>query len=160
MGHLKDITNQPNIRTFPGATFEIQGDVPIPQCSEAAVQGDNAQTFSIGTQLFDDGKFRDYALIGKKCTITISPTGNTGTFNITNKSDNSIVLNGDPGDSVGVHYYCHNGGALITTRDLPSFADFIRDAGFPYTIKGGKLYTSMPSNQLDDACKILFDPLT
>ena len=160
MGYIKDITNQPKLQVFPGATFEIEGDVPLSQCSEAKIEDDDAVTTTAVQDLIDTGAFAGFALAGKKCTITASVGGNTGTFDIAFNDDNQLLLTQDPGDGNPVTYYIHNGGALILARDMESFAAFIHEAGYPYTIKGGKLYTSMPSNLLAAACTILFDPLT
>lgn len=162
MGYLKDIANQPNRQTFPGATFEIEGSVPAAQCSDAIIQGENATT-DFGPppgHLVDATAFAGFNLIGKVCTITVSPEGNTGNFPITANSDNVLTLTGDPGSSPNVHYYIHNGGELILLRDIPSFAAFIEAAGYSYTIKAGKLFTNMPALDLSQACLILFDPLT
>lgn len=161
MGHLKDIANQPKPQTFPGATYQIQGQVPASQCSEAQIEGDSASTQGAPFQVLNDfGKFVGWFLIGKKCTIITNPGGNTGTFNIVGNTNNTLSLTPDPGTGTPTAYYVHNGGSLILTRDIQSFAQFLSAAGSAFTIKGGKLYTSAPSNTLQNACSILFDPLT
>jgi len=160
MGHLKDIANQSKIQSFPSATFEIAGEVPASQCSEARIEGEHGQS-TLGSPFFQDiGKFIGWDLAGKVCHIT-APPPNVDDYNIINNSDDILRLAPEPpttsNDNV---YFITNGGALILTRDVPSFAKFISDAGYAYTIKGGKLYTNIPSNQLQNACTILFDPLT
>ena len=160
MGYIKRLDSNVDIQAFPGALFELAGDVPAPQCSEARIEGDSAITTLLGSDLIDPGKFAGYALAGKVCTITASVGGNTGDFNIVVNNDNQLFLTTDPGDGDPVEYYVHDGGSLILTRDVQSFAEFIHAAGYAYTIKAGKLYTNMPSGQLKDACTILFDPLT
>ena len=160
MGHLKDIANQPKLQTFPGSTFEIAGTVPEAQCSEAKIEGDNAHTISFTKQLNDTLKYLGFNLTGKICTITASVGGNTGDFNILSNTNSALFFLEDPGDGNPVEYYVHNGASLILTRDLQSFAEFIHAAGYSYTIKGGKLYTNIPSVQLQPACSIVFAPLT
>ena len=161
MGHIKDIKSNLDPQTFPGAHFEIAGTVPTPQCSEAKIEGDDAQTFNAEIKrLKDVGKFAGYDLTGKVCTITESVGGNTGDFDITSNSDDFLDLIQDPGNGDPVEYYVHDGAELILTRDVQSFAEFIHAAGYAYTIKGAKLFTDMPSDQLKNACSILFDPLT
>ena len=160
MGHLKDIANQPKLQTFPSSTFEIAGQVPTAQCSEAKIEGDTATTSSITWRLIQAGKFEGWNLAGKICTITASVGGNTGDFDIIDNTFDHLSLNQDPGDGDPVEYYVHDGGTLILTRDIQSFAEFIHAASYAFTIKGGKLYTNIPSSQLQNACTILFDPLT
>lgn len=161
MGSLKDIANQGNRGTFPGATFEIVGEVPESQCSEAKIQGDNAITRPPAFQdLQDPGAFTGFALTGKICHITASVGGNTGDFNITGHDNDFVFLATNPGAGDPVEYHISDGGTLIITRDLKSFSEFIETAGYAYTIKGGKLYTNIPSPELQPACSILFDPLT
>ena len=159
MGHLKRLDSNADTQAFPGANFEIAGTVPVAQCSEAKIEGTTAQTTTAGQNLIDAAKFAGFALTGKVCHIIVSPTGNTGDFGITGNGDNFLFLDADPGDSVDVQYYITDGGALILTRNVQSFAQFIHAAGYAYTIKGSKLYTNMPSGQLKAACSILFDPL-
>ena len=161
MGFLKDIQSNLDPQAFPGATFVIEGEPPEEQCSEAKIEGVDATTRSPPfNELKDIGAFTGFNLVGKKCTIIVSPTGNTGTFDIDWNDDDYLEFAPNPGNSVDVEYYIHNGGSLIITRDVPSFAAFIHTAGYAYTIKGNKLYTNIPSNLLQPACSILFDPLT
>ncbi|MBA7588938.1 hypothetical protein ES708_31009 [subsurface metagenome] len=160
MGHLKDIKSNLDPQAFPGATFQIEGTVPQAQCSEAKIEGDSATTESVSFSLTDPGKFVDENLNGKFCTITASVGGDPGTYEINFTSDNTLGFTTSPGDGDPVEYYIHNGGELILTRNKESFAAYIHAAGYAYTIKGGKLYTDMPSGLLKDACSILFDPLT
>lgn len=161
MGHLKDIANQSKIQSFPSSTFEIEGEVPVSQCSEAKIEGDNATTNPFPqSNLVDPGRFTGWDLFGKHCTIITNPGGNTGTFNIVGNTNDLIVLNPDPGNGGPTTYYIHNGGSLILTRNAQSFAEFIAAAGYAYTLKGGKLYTNIPSVNLQPACSILFSPLT
>lgn len=161
MGSLKNIANQPKLQTFPSSQFVIEGEVPTSQCSEAKIEGDNASTTNgLANTLTDPGKFTGYDLTGKVCTITASVGGNTGDFAIASNFDNVLFLTTNPGNGDPVTYYVHDGGSLIITRDIQSFAEFIHAAGYAYTIKGGKLYTTIPSSNLQPACSILFDPLT
>lgn len=160
MGYLKDISNQPKQQTFPGSTFEIAEDVPQSQCSEALIEGDSATTGGIPCFLTDPGKFAGFHLAGKKVTITASVGGWPGTYDIASNNDNTLELIQDAGNGDPVEYYCHNGGSLILTRDLQSFAQFIKNAGAAYTIKGGKLYTNIPLHSLQPACTIVFNPIT
>lgn len=161
MGYIRRLDSNVDIQAFPGAHFEIASDVPAPQCSEAKIEGDDATTENFpGFVLYDPDKFTGYNLAGKVCTITASVGGNTGDFGITSNSDFGLALNADPGNGDPVTYYVHDGGSLILTRNIQSFAAYIHAAGYAHTIKGGKLYTDMPAGQLKDACTILFDPLT
>lgn len=161
MGHIKDIKSNLDPQAFPGATFEIQGTVPEPQCSEAKIEGDDATTENLGfKQLRHTAKFTGWNLTGKVCTITTNPGGNTGDFDIDSNTNDFLFFDQNPGNGSPTTYYVHNGGELILTRDIQSFAEFIHAAGYAYTIKGGKLFTSMPSALLKNACSILFDPLT
>ena len=161
MAHLKHLASEVISPPFPQAQFEIVGEVPAAQCSEAQIEGDSATTSDgeLGT-LSDEGKFAGWALTGKVCHITASVGGNTGDFNITGHDDNTLLLDANPGYGDPVTYHITDGGELILTRNEASFAAFIRAAGYAYTFKGGKLFTDMPSGQLKDACTILFDPIT
>lgn len=160
MGHIKDIKSNLDPQAFPGATFQIQGDVPASQCSEAKIEADDGQTFASQTHIIDLEKFEGWDLVGKKVTV-VSPPENAGThtiiFNTPHVIDTDAPYPLASSDNV---YYVHNGGELILTRNVQSFAEFIHAAGHSYTIKGGKLYTTIPSDQLKNACSILFDPLT
>ncbi|MBA7705924.1 hypothetical protein ES703_114766 [subsurface metagenome] len=138
----------------------IAGDVPASQCSEAKIEGDDAITSSAQKSLIDPGAFAGFALVGKVLNITASVGGNTGLFSISFNDDNILGLFTDPGDGDPVTYFLRNGGELILTRNIQSFAEFISAAGYAYTIKGAKLYTNIPSEFLQPACTILFDPLT
>lgn len=161
MGHIKDIANQPKLQTFPSSTFEIVGDVPAAQCSDFKIEGNEGYTLEANDQEFySPGTFVGYNLIGKNLTI-FPPAQNAGGYAITNNGDDVLFVN-----PFLVHHEAHmifgvhNGGELLLTRDLESFAAFIHAAGYAYTIKGGKLYTNIPSAQLQPACSIIFDPLT
>ena len=161
MGHIKDIKSNLDPQAFPAATFEIAGEVPASQCSEAKIEGNNAVTSDAFLKLLRDwNAFTGWNLTGKICTITASVGGNTGDFDILSNDDSFLNFAQDPGNGDPVQYYIHNGGELILTRNIQSFAEFIHAAGHSYTIKGAKLYTTIPSNQLKNACSILFDPLT
>ena len=161
MGHIKDITNQSKIQSFPNSTFEINGDPPLSQCSDALFQGETAFTNDPPGRVVDFSHSFPIGVIGNFVTITESPTGNPGTYLITARPDpNTLTTGAGPGNSGNVHYYVHNGGAFAVPRDFQSFIDFITDAGYAYTIKGGKLHTNIPAVDLQPACKILFAPLT
>lgn len=160
MGYIRRLDTNADIQAFPGALFELTGHVPTPQCSEAKLEGVNGGTGSMPNfHLIDNGAFTGYDLTGKVCTITASVGGNLGDFDIISNTPSDLTLAQDPGTGYTVTYYIHDGGELILTRDIPSFAKFIHAAGYAYTIKGGKLYTDMPSGLLKRACTILFDPL-
>lgn len=160
MGYLKDVHSNLDIQAFPGAQFEIAGDVPTPQCSEARIEGDDASTSHEMKSLTDPNAFVGFDLIGKICHIVTNPGGETGDFPIHYHSGWTLEFLTSPGNGGPTVYYITDGGELILTRNVKSFAQFIHAAGYAYTIKGGKLYTSMPSNLLKNACTILFDPLT
>jgi len=161
MGYIRRLDSNADIQAFPGANFEAAGDVPAAQCSEAKIEGDNATTTAPPTPaLTDPGKFSGWDLTGKICHITASVGGNTGDFTIVGGAADRVDLMGDPGNGTNVVYHITDGGTLILTRNVKSFAEYIHAAGYAYTIKGGKLYTDMPSGQLKNACTILFDPLT
>lgn len=161
MGSLKDITNQGNRGTFPGSTFVIEGEPPEEQCSEALIEGANAVTRTPPfLDLCDVGAFAGHNLVGKVCHIIASVGGNTGNFDIILNDDDCVVFNTNPGNGDPVEYYVTNGGSLILTRTMESFAAFIFEAGYSYTIKGGKLFTNIPSAMLQPACSIVFNPLT
>ena len=160
MGYIRDITNQNKLQTFPGAHFEQTGDVPAAQCTDAHLQGEHGQSIATQGPLTDTGKFVGQALGGKACHIT-APPANAGDYNILFNNDDFVVCNPvltiTSNDNV---YYITDGGDLILTRDLTSFAQYIHDAGYAYTIKGGKLYTNMPDPQLQKACVVIWSPLT
>ncbi|MBA7695240.1 hypothetical protein ES703_103862 [subsurface metagenome] len=161
MGYIRRLDSNVDIQAFPGAHFEIAGEVPAPQCSEAKIEGDDARTTLVpAKRLHDIGAFVGWDLTDKVCHITASVGGNTGDFDIEWNSDDTLAITQNPGAGDPVSYFITNGGELILTRNIPSFAKFIHAAGYAYTIKGGKLYTDMPNGQLKDACTILFDPLT
>jgi len=161
MGYIRRLDSNVDIQAFPGALFELTGHVPAPQCSEARIEGDDATTSNgLTPTLHHPGKFVLETLDEKVCTITASVGGNIGDFDIQWNDDDTLTLVQDPGTGDPVEYYVHDGGSLILTRNAKSFAQYIHAAGYAYTIKGGKLYTNMPSGQLKDACSILFDPLT
>lgn len=161
MGSLRRLDANVDIQSFPGAHFVINNDVPAAQCSEAQIEGDDAETRSVpSNRLIDTGAFVGFDLTGKICHITASIGGNTGDFDITSNDDNTLFLLQNPGTGDPVTYYITDGGELILTRNETSFATFIHAAGYAYTFKGGKLYTNMPSGQLKEACTILFDPIT
>lgn len=160
MGHLKDIANQPKTQTFPNSTFEIAGEVPAAQCSEAQIEGDHGVTFGDSAVFQDIGAFFGFDLAGKILHIT-APPANVGDYDIAFSFDNHlIIIPWAPIASNDNVYFVTNGGELILTRNLQSFAKFICAAGYAYTIKGSKLYTNIPSEFLQPACTILFDPLT
>lgn len=161
MGSILRLDSGVNIQTFPGATFEIVGDVPAPQCSEARLEGTEGRT-DIGNPYYRDYTypFAGYDLTGKILHV-LTPPSIAGDYTILSNSAYQLNLEaGMPDSTVNSHYYVSDGGELILTRDVPSFAAFIHAQGWAYTIKGGKLYTNMPSGQLKDACTILFDPIT
>ncbi len=236
-GYIKDIQNQPNRQTFPTSTFAIAGDVPASQCSEAKIEGFQGRIRAGNDILTEAGKFAGFALTGKSVTVTLPPI-DAGTYGITGNNDNEISTDHNFNDfNNNAEYFIHDGGTLILTRDLTSFARFIQsqphhvtgNAGivaigfntltevgnFPddltgniltirngappdlgdhlilsntldvlttdftftvarpdtlytvnftkqsaSTIKGGTLYTNISPVQLQQACTILFDPLT
>ncbi|MBA7647989.1 hypothetical protein ES703_55768 [subsurface metagenome] len=158
MGHIRRLDSNADIQAFPGANFEIAGSVPAPQCSEAKIEG--IGELKATNQLWDTAKFTGWDLSGKFVTVVSSTPDRAGTYPIASNGDDFLWLGTEPGNAVDVVYYVHNGGALILTRNVSSFAAFIHAAGYAYTIKGGKLYTNIPAGQLKNACTILFDPLT
>ena len=161
MGYLKDVHSNKDTQAFPGAEFEIAGEVPESQCSETRLEGINGLTRGAPFKdLLNAPIFEGWNLIGKICHIITNPGGNTGDFDIIANSPNHLDFAQDPGFGDPTDFYISNGSTLILTRDLKSFAQFIHAAGYAYTIKGGKLYTDIPSAQLQTACTILFDPLT
>ena len=160
MGYIKDIANQPKLQTFPGALFEQSGDVPPAQCTDAILKGDHGITDGLIPPMTDVGAFTGYVLGGKQCFIT-SPPANAGTYAIIFSANDYIVLNPKaPAASNDNVYYITDGAELILTRNQASFAQYIHDAGYAYTIKGGKLYTNMPDPQLQKACVVIWSPLT
>ncbi len=161
MGFIKDIQSNLDPQAFPGATFVVEGEPPEEQCSEAKIESDSASTQAQPVGSIDDpGAFAGFFLVGKTAHVTANVGGNTGDWEIASNNDDSVFVFGDPGDGDPTTYYISDGGSLIITRDVPSFAAFIHAAGYAYTIKGNKLYTNIPSNLLQPACSILFDPLT
>ncbi|MBA7716323.1 hypothetical protein ES703_125393 [subsurface metagenome] len=123
MGHLKDIANQPKRQTFPNSTYEIVGQVPASQCSQAVIEGDHGHINEMASEITDVGKFAGWDLVGKWFTI-ISPAVYKPTQQIDYNTDD--IVSGDY--SMGVMsndtvYYIHDGGELILTRDLKSFDD-------------------------------------
>ena len=160
MPNLIDISAKPDPNHFPGATFTIEGTIPKAQCTEAVIDRTNGTTAQVPNRLTDPGAFVGFVLAGKIATITVSPTGNTGNFTISSHSPDELLLVEDPGVSIGVVYYIHDGAELELQRNPETFAAFIRAAGYAHTIKGGKLYTDCPSTLLAPACSILWNPLT
>ncbi len=160
MGYLKDIRSNLDIQAFPGARYEIAGEVPASQCSEAKIKGEHGETHAGFASLIDFGKFIGWNLAGKVCHIT-NPPINVGDYDITHNVDPEIYFVQEvPHTSFDNEYYITNGGELILTRNIQSFAEFFHAAGRAYTIKSGKLYTDTPIPDLESACTILFDPLT
>lgn len=161
MSYIKDLQSNPDPQSFPGAKFEISGTPPKPQCTEAEIEGDSADTEAAPiNKLSDANKFTAYDLTGKVCHITASVGGNTGDFDITGNDEHTLDLIQDPGDADPVTYHITDGAELELTRNAQSFAEFIHAAGYAYTFKGGKLYTNIPSGQLQPACTITWDPIT
>lgn len=159
MGYIRRLDSNADTQAFPGAKFELAGEPPAPQCSEAKIESETGRTAGMVKFLTDEGKFTGFDLTGKVCHITASVGGNTGDFDIADNDDDTLHFVQDPGSGEPVTYHITNGGELILTRNTPSFAKFIHAAGYAYTVKGGKLYTNMPNGQIKNACTILFDPL-
>lgn len=160
MGFLKHIHSNLDIQAFPGARFEITGEVPAPQCSEAKIEGEHGETSMGGNGLIDTGAFVGFDLTDKILHVT-SPEENKGDYTIIgNTDDQCICLPVFPITWNNNVYFITDGGELVLTRNVKSFAEFIHAAGYAYTIKGRKLYTDMPTAQLKDACTVIFDPLT
>jgi len=159
MGSIRKLNSNPDIQAFPGAQFQIVGTVPAPQCSEAKIEGTNATTTFPPWKLNDPGKFAGYTLGGNFLTVTKSTGGFPGTFAIQYNDDDSLTIGEPLGIGTEVEYYIHNSGSLILTRDIASFATYIHNAGYAYTIKGRTLYTNMPNDLIKNACTILFDPI-
>lgn len=160
MGHIKDITNQPKTQTFPSSTYEIAGTVPASQCSEARIEATNGFTLAGNNFLSLPGAFAGFALVGKTLTVS-QPPPNAGIYIITGNNDDIVTI----GPNFAVTFFSNqffvkNGGELILTRDIQSFAEFISAEGFSYTVKGGKLYTNIPPHRMANACTILFNPIT
>ena len=131
MGFIRQLDANVDIQTFPGAKFELTGDVPAPQCSEAQIEGDSAITINADLkQLHDPGKFTGWDLTTKVCTITASVGGNTGDFAIASNTDGTLTLDPDPGEGNPVQYYIHDGGELILTRNVKSFAERLHLQGW------------------------------
>lgn len=161
MSYIKDLETHPDQQAFPDAKYAISGTPPAAQCTEAVLESTTAVTTDgISKRLTDTGKFTGYNLVGKVCHITASVGGNTGDFDINTNSNDILLFNQDPGNGDPVTYYITDGGELETTRTQQSFADFIHSAGYAYTIKGGVLYTNMPTSEIEKACTITFNPLT
>lgn len=160
MGSLIKIgENNPN--PFPDTKFTIEGEVPAAQCTEAKIAGLNATTSPIpDPHLTDPGAFTGYNLTGKICHITYSEGGAIGPKFIISNNDNSLEFGADPGFGSNVQYHVTDGGSLILTRNVESFAQFIHTQGYAYTFKGGKLHTNCPQGSLKHACTVIFDPLT
>lgn len=157
MGYINQILT-PDPDTFPGAIFEAAGNVPEAQCQESQIVS-VAGTSTTGTGILTEvGKFVGIDLAGKKCDVTL-PALDVGTYDIISNDDDALLLDysfaGPPG---GVNYTCEDAGQAYLTRNLNSLARFIHDAGFAYTIKGGKLYTDCPNLTLADACSDTWDP--
>ncbi len=237
MGHLRDIKSNLDPQAFPGATFEIIGDVPAAQCTEARLEGEYGNTHAASRSLTEPGAFNGWVLDGKVLTIT-TPPDNAGNYDINSNNPNVVFLDQPtPIEAAPNSWYVHDGGALTLTRDLRSFTRYLAElnsyhssktgqtvAGLPtitdpgkftddlsglavrillpgppdpgiylilsntldvltidhtfgntandawyifplpdhqpYTIKGGKLFTSTPPGKMKHACSILFDPLT
>ncbi len=111
MGHLKDIANQSKIQSFPNATFEIAGEVPTSQCSEAKIEGDHGQTAIFTLFLTDIGNFTGWNLAGKVLHIT-APPANVGDYNIIFNTDDAVRVGLQiPTASNDNVYFVTNGGA-------------------------------------------------
>lgn len=148
----------PDIDTFPGAVFEQVGDVPIAQCEETQiVDAGPVWTISQNTIVFAAAGV-DINLIGKIITVANSASDN-GDWTIIAQVDNTLTLNHTwIGAAAGADIVIHDTGQAYLTRNSQSFAQFIHDLGYAYTIKGGKLYTDCPNLTLADACTNTWNP--
>lgn len=160
MGYLKDITNQPNQQTFPGATFEASGTMPVIQCTNALLQGDNGQIFEFEAKITDPGKFTGWNLVGKWFTVIFPTLPWPSQEIIWNDNDTVQGEYGWDEERNDVVYYIHNGGELQQQQTAQSLMAYVLSKGYAATMKGGKLYTDMPSAELALACRIYFNPLS
>ena len=141
---------------FPGSTFAASGLIPLPQCTEALVEGNTADT-SLFT-LNDFGNFIDLTLTGKICTIISNPGGNTGDFSITTNDDNTLTLSTMAGDGFPTVYFVHDGAELELQQTADDIMLEAQTNGAATIKKGGQLYTDADVNQISPACTILFNP--
>lgn len=158
MAYINKITT-PDMDTFPGAVFEQTGDVPIAQCQETQIDKiGTGNTDGSTAKLTDGAAFTGFDLAGKILSIS-APPGNVGDYTVISNDNNILTLASTPPASSGVNSYTvHDTGQAYLTRDINSFAEFIHNAGYAYTIKGGKLYTDCPNLTLADACSTTWNP--
>ncbi|MBA7647990.1 hypothetical protein ES703_55769 [subsurface metagenome] len=159
MGYVK-IKTAGKIPGFPGALAEAQGGIPLAQCTEAHIEGENATTATEGTILTKAGAFAGHTLDGKSCTILASTGGNTGEFAITSNTDDVLTLGSDPGNGDPVSFQLHDAGELEITRTIAELAALAHAGGYAYTFLNGRFYTDMPEAQFVLACSLLWAPLS
>lgn len=159
MGFIKERT-EPDPDNFPGALYEIVGQVPVDQCKEAIIS-DGAVTWSIGQSIISNiSGLNSIYIVGKKCTITASIMDD-GTYDILSQTTTTITIDHTFIDlATGAIIEIHDSSQTYLTRNLQSFLDFIKSEGYAYTIKAGILYTNCPNPPLANACSTTFNPLT
>ena len=156
-GQLRN-TKSGDQQAFPGSAYVATGTVPKPQCTEAVVQGDNANTISVAKLLRDTAAFTGFNLVGKVCHITASVGGFTGDFNITGNNDDALNLQQSPGDGDPVSYYISDGGALEKQQTAEELMNEAHAQGAATTRKGGQVFIDGTQQQVQPSCSILFDP--
>lgn len=157
MGYINKITT-PEVGNFPAAVFEQQGEVPIAQCEETQISEINCSIYSTQIFLIKTAAFTAINLTGKKVTVTNS-AADDGTYNILAHDDDMLTTDHEfQNTENAVTIAVHDAGQAYLTRNIKSFADFIHNAGYAYTIKGGKLYTDCPNGTLSPACSNTWNP--
>lgn len=159
MGYIRDLQSNPDIQAFPGATYEIDGDVPAAQCQEQRPQGP-FYSISIGSpNVVQAGMFAEYDLTGKKIDI-LSTVSNNGTYNVLSNTDDYVVTDHIfTENDATVSIIVYDTGEVYITRNEASFLRFIQVQGATYTIKGGKIFTNLANPPMEDACTIAFNPI-
>lgn len=157
MGYVNKV-NDPNQQEFPGAAFEVSGDAPYSQCDAGAVN-ESTPDWSIGTSIISSVyQCANYNFIGKKATISGSASDD-GTYDITAQSADTITIDHTFVGAVGAATVAiKDADGTHLTRNKASFAQFIHNNGYAYTIKGGKLWTDCPNLTLANACPVTWDP--
>lgn len=157
MGSINAI-DTPDTSNFPAAVFVQEGDVPIAQCEETQITDTDPAWLHSTSTITADPSIADIDLTGKSATIANS-ISDDGTYTILAQNGQTITIDHTfaGGDMFADAVY-HDTGEAYLTRDVQSFADFIHENGYAYTIKGGKLFTDCPNATLANACSNLWNP--
>lgn len=158
MGFVNKITT-PDQDAFPGALFEIAGNVPEAECQETKnVQVGCSATAGQFTITDVPDQWGELDLAGKEVVVA-GTVGDDGTYGIVSNTPGVLTTDHEfVGTEGAINATVQDVGQTYLTRNISSFARFIHESGFAYTIKGGKLYTNCPDVTLADACSDTWNP--